>query len=149
MVRRGSKGGTQPERHPLAHHVDEKRLSKAIETAEAATTGIIEVALVPHFFGDVHRAAQHAFKRMAVGQAAQHNGILFFIVPSRRRFAVIGGKAIHERAGQEFWHRVVRQTREALRSGDLTHGLERGIQEAGGELALHFPRDHGAKGPSI
>jgi uncharacterized membrane protein len=142
-VRRGSHGVSQSARHPLAHHVDEERLSKAIQTAEAATTGTIEIALVPRFFGDVHRAAQHAFKRMAVGHAAHHNGILFFIVPSRRRFAVIGGKAIHERAGQEFWHRIVREMREALRSGDLTHGLERGIREAGEELALHFPRRGG------
>lgn len=126
--------------HPLAHHVDEQRVSKAIETAEAATTGIIQVAIVPHFFGDVHRAAHRAFIHMPVGQAAHRNGILFFIVPSRRRFAVIGGKAIHEKAGQAFWHRIVRQMRETFKSGDLTGGLEQGIRGAGEELTLHFPR---------
>jgi len=131
---------SRPSHHPLAHHVDEQRVSKAIDSAETGTTGIIEVAIVPHFFGDVHSAAQHAFKCMKVGHAAHRNGILFFIVPSRRRFAVIGGKAIHERAGQQFWHRIVREMREALRSGDLTSGLEQGIREAGQELALHFPR---------
>jgi Predicted membrane protein len=37
---------------------------------------------------------------------AERNGVLIFLVPSRRRFAVLGDTGIHEKVGQEFWEAV-------------------------------------------
>jgi uncharacterized membrane protein len=69
------------------------------------------------------------------------NGILFFVVPGRRKFVVLGDSGIHARVGQEFWHRIVDVVTERFRTGDFTGGLIKGIQEVGEQLAAHFPYD--------
>lgn len=124
----------------LAHHVDRKRISAAIEAVEAHTTGKIHVALAPHFWGNVRRTAERAFARLRIGHTPHRNGVLFFVVPSRREFVVLGDAGIHEKAGQQFWDRIASAVSEKFKTGDLTGGLIHGIQEAGHELARHFPR---------
>lgn len=126
--------------HPLARYVDDKRVQAAILAAEARTTGRIQVALAPRFWGDVRMAGERAFKHLHVAGAPEHNGVLFFVVPERRRFVVLGDFGIHEKVGQEFWHRTAAALRERFKAGDLTGGLIHGIEEAAKELARHFPR---------
>jgi uncharacterized membrane protein len=88
-----------------------------------------------------------------------HNGILFFVVPSRRRFAVIGDEGIHQKVGQEFWEKLVAAMSEDFKAGKFNEGLVSGIEEAGRLLRVHFPYqgakdvnelpddiDHGNKG---
>ena len=72
------------------------------------------------------------------------NSVLFFVVPARRKFVVLGDSAIHERVGQEFWHRIVAVVTEKFRTGNFTDGLIRGIEEVGEQLSTHFPYDTAA-----
>lgn len=124
--------------HPLARHVDEPQVRAAIDEAEANTTGKIEVVLASHFKGDIRHGAHFAFDKN-LGKLPERNGILFFVVPSRREFVVWGDAAIHEKVGQDFWDHVVHTVRERFKFGDLTGGLLQGIHEAGVALARHFP----------
>jgi putative membrane protein len=64
----------------------------------------------------------------------------FFVVPSRREFAVVGDVGAHERLGQEAWESVAATVEKHFRAGDPTAGLVAGIEEAGRLLARHFPR---------
>ena len=57
---------------------------------------------------------------------------------------MLGDSGIHERVGQQFWHRVVDVVTEKFRIGDFTGGLIRGIEEVGEQLAAHFPYDAAA-----
>jgi uncharacterized membrane protein len=66
---------------------------------------------------------------------------LFFIVPSRRRFVVLGDEGIHQKVGQEFWDGVAAHLTEHFHAGDFTEGLVDGIAEVGSQLAAHFPYD--------
>ena len=50
-------------------------------------------------------------------------------------------RGIHEKVGQEFWHRIVRTVTEKLKQGDYTGGLVAGIEAVGEDLAKHFPYD--------
>jgi len=124
--------------HQLALHIDEDKIRSAIDTVEVATSGKIEVVLASHFHGNIGRGAQHAF-RTNLGKLAHRNGILFFVVPSRREFLVWGDEAIHKKVGQQFWDQVVAAVRDKFKTGDLTGGLVHGIELAGQELARHFP----------
>lgn len=126
-------------KHHLARHVDEPKVRAAIDDAEARTTGKVEVVLASNFKGDIGPAAQRAF-RLNLAKWPHRNGILFFVVPSRREFTVWGDAAIHQKAGQGFWDRLVQTVRERFKTGDLTAGLVHGIQEAGSELRRHFPK---------
>jgi uncharacterized membrane protein len=125
----------------LAQHVDKTAIEKAIAAAELQTSGQIRVSLAPHFWGDVRRTAERAFERMGMTDTPHRNAVLFFVVPGRRRFAVLGDAGIHEKVGQEFWEHVTAAVSERFREGDLTGGLVHGIQEVGKQLARHFPHD--------
>ena len=123
----------------LARHVDSERVLKAIERAEAGTSGVIRVTVAPHFWGSAHKAAEKAFHRLGLTRLPERNGVLIFVVPSRREFSIIGDRGIHEKVGQGFWDRVRDAMSKRIQEGDLTDGIVHGIQEAGKELAAHFP----------
>jgi uncharacterized membrane protein len=125
----------------LIRSIDREKIKEAIQKAEHRTSGEIRVSVAPFFWGNVHKAAEKAFDRLGMTRTKDRNGILFFVVPGRRKFVVLGDRGIHERVGQQFWHRIVDVVTERFRTGDFTGGLIRGIQEVGEQLAVHFPYD--------
>jgi uncharacterized membrane protein len=124
----------------LKKFVDEKRIRDAIVRAESTTNAPIAVSIVPHVPGDVHAAALHALHRRGLSRAPGRNAVHFFVVPSRREFAVVGDAGAHERLGQDAWDSIAATVEKHFRLGDPTAGLVAGIEEAGRLLALHFPR---------
>jgi uncharacterized membrane protein len=128
-------------RRALLRALDQEQVVEAIQRAEKRTSGEIRVSLSRFFWGDVQRVAERAFARLGMTRTAKRNGILFFVVPSRRRFVVLGDEGIHARVGQEFWEKVAAVMSERMRAGDFTGGLVRGIELAGEQLAAHFPYD--------
>src|SRR5262245_41693580 len=128
-------------RQQLLKVIDSERIKAAIEQAEHQTSGEVVVSVSSFFWGNVEKAARRAFGRLGVTRTRARNGVLFFIVPSRRRFIVLGDQGIHEKVGQEFWNAVASQVSEQFRTGDFTEGLVRGIAEVGRQLAAHFPYD--------
>jgi uncharacterized membrane protein len=128
-------------RRKLLEVIDNDKIKEAIQKAEHRTSGEICVSVAPYFWGSVEKAADKAFVRMGMTRTKDHNGVLFFVVPSRRKFVVLGDRGIHEQVGQEFWHQVAAVVSEKFRRGDFTGGLVRGIEEVGERLAAHFPYD--------
>ncbi len=127
----------------LHRFVDRKRVRAAILRAEESTDAAISVSIAPHVEGDVQAAAlgsMHARGRNR-GRAAVH----FFVVPSRRAFAVVGNASAHERLGQETWDAIAATVEKHFREGDPTAGLAAGVEEVGRRLARHFPRGGPAK----
>jgi uncharacterized membrane protein len=121
--------------------IDKDRIKQAIRQAEKRTSGEIRVSVSPLFWGDVRAAAEKAFERLGMRATRHRNAVLFFVVPSRRKFVVLGDSGIHEKVGQEFWHHIVRTVTERLKHGDYTGGLVAGIEAVGEDLAKHFPYD--------
>jgi uncharacterized membrane protein len=119
--------------------IDKGRIKSAIEQAERRTSGEICVSLAPLFWGDVWKAAERAFDRLGMTETRDRNGVLFFVVPSRHRFVVLGDRGIYERVGQDFWLSIARVLSESFRHGDFTGGLVAGIEAVGEGLAEHFP----------
>lgn len=128
-------------RMALLRAIDSGRIEEAIRQAERRTSGEIRVSVSRFFWGDVRRVAERAFARLGMKATRQRNGILFFIVPARRRFVVLGDEGIHAKVGQEFWERVAVAVSERIRDGEFTLGLVHGIETVGEQLALHFPFD--------
>ncbi len=121
--------------------IDRERIKKAIQDAELLTSGEIRVSVAPFFWGNLRAAAERAFTRLGMTATRDRNGILLFIVPSRRRFVVLGDEGIHAKVGPEFWKDVAEAMSERFRKGDFTGGLLHGIETVGRELATHFPYD--------
>jgi uncharacterized membrane protein len=125
----------------LLRAIDAKRVQQAIAEAERLTSGEIRVSVARFFWGDIRKVAWRAFERLGMVRTAQRNGVLFFIVPSRRRFVVIGDEGIHDQVRPDFWEKVASAVSDKFRAGDFTGGLIEGIETVGRELAAFFPYD--------
>jgi uncharacterized membrane protein len=128
-------------RKALLRGIDVDRIREAIQKAERRTSGQIRVSLAPFFWGDTRKAAERAFRRLGMTATRHRNGILFFVVPSRRRFVILGDQGIHEKVGHAFWEAVAAAVSDRFRKGDFTGGLVHGIETVGEQLATHFPFD--------
>ncbi len=125
--------------HKLLAIIDDDRIKTAIAAAEKCTSGEIRVSVSRFFYGSVRHAAEKAFNRMGMRNTRDRNGILFFVVPSRHRFVVVGDEGIHRKVGQEFWDQLVAAMAGDFREGKFNEGLLHGIVECGRLLAAHFP----------
>ena len=123
----------------LYRAIDQEKIRKAIDEAERRTSGEIRVSIAPFFWGRVEKAARRTFRRLGMERTRDRNGILFFFVPARRRFAVVGDEGIHARVGPDFWPKVVEAVAQRFRKAEYTEGLVEGIETVGRELAVHFP----------
>ena len=128
-------------RRTIRRLIDTERVFASIESAELRTSGEIRVCIAPCFWGSVEQAADRAFVRLGMTKTREHNGVLFFVVPSRRAFVVLGDGGIHARVGQAFWDEVAAVLSEHFRRGEFTSGLVAGISKAADVLATHFPHD--------
>jgi|CXWL01.1.fsa_nt_gi uncharacterized membrane protein len=128
-------------RRGLLRAIDQARVEAAIAAAELRTSGEIRVSVARYFWGDVQKVADLAFVRLGMTATAQRNAVLFFVVPSRRRFAVIGDSGIHAKVGPQFWLDVAGVLTAHFRDADFTGGLVAGIGAVGERLAHHFPYD--------
>lgn len=123
----------------LLRIIDRAKIKTAIEKAELLTSSEICVSISPLFWGSVQRAAEKTFHRLGMTKTQGHNGVLFFVVPSRRKIVILGDYGIHEKVGQKFWQMVVDHMTKQFREGNFTEGIIQGIEKVAEQLALHFP----------
>jgi uncharacterized membrane protein len=126
-------------RSRLLRQVDAERIRAAIQAAERRTSGEIRVSVSRFFWGRIEPVARRAFRRLGMSATRDRNGILFFVVPSRRRFVVLGDAGIHAKVGPDFWTCIARVLSGRFRAGAFTEGLVEGIAAVGERLAEHFP----------
>ncbi len=127
-------------RRGLYRAIDKERVQDAIAAAEAKTSGEVRVAVSPLFWGDVRKVAERAFDRLGMRATDERNGVLLFVVPSRRRFVVLGDIAIHEKVHPGFWDEVAEEISHHFRKSDYTAGIVAALERLSNELATHFPR---------
>lgn len=123
--------------------VDRERIAAAIRAAEARSRAEIRVHVAHGDIADVQAEAAHAFERLGMTSTRERNGVLIYLAPRRRRFAVIGDQGIHTRCGDAFWRDVAEAMERAFRAGDFTDGIVLAVERAGAQLAEHFPREAG------
>lgn len=111
----------------------------AIRAAELRTSGELRVFISRREVADAVAAAQAEFIRLGMAKTAERNGVLIFVAPRSRSFAVIGDQAVHEKCGKTFWQELAKVMTEHFQRGDFTRGILEGLQRAGDLLAQHFP----------
>jgi len=120
--------------------IDHERVVAAIAAAESRTSGEIRVLVARKKAADAVTAARGHFERLGMTRTAARNGVLIFVAPRSRTFAVIGDTAIHEKCGDAFWRLLAAAMELHFKRGEFTEGLVHGIERAGALLAEHFPR---------
>jgi uncharacterized membrane protein len=115
----------------------------AIRAAESKTSGEIRVFISRKHVEDPVAAAQKQFERLGMTQTRHHNGVLIFVAPRARKFAVIGDTAVHQRCGDGFWQALAGEMTGHFRQANFSAGIIHAIQKAGDLLAAHFPPQAG------
>ena len=124
--------------------LDHDRIVAAIRAAEAKSSGEIRVFIQRgELKGDPMIAAQKKFHPLGMGATKERNGVLIFVLPRARKFAVIGDEGIHRKCGQQFWEELVDRMRVHFQDADFTGALVEAIEEAGKLLARYFPKTPG------
>ncbi len=122
------------------NQLDDAVILKAIADAEARSSGEIRVYVSRHVAKDVLAEAREAFVPLGRERTARRKGVLLYLVPKSRQFAVIGDEAVHARCGPPFWNDVSVAVSGRFKAGGFTQGLLVGIEMVGARLAEHFPR---------
>ncbi len=123
--------------------LDDERIVAAIREAESRSRGEIRVHVAEEAVEDPQSAGAAVFEALGMTATAERNGVLLFVAPASRRFAVLGDTAIHERCGPDFWATVAEAMAAEFRAGRFTEGILAGVAAVGVELARHFPRAPG------
>ncbi len=111
----------------------------AIREAENHTSGEIRVFISRKPVEDPLPVAQAHFLKLGMDKTRHRNGVLIFVAPRARKFAVVGDTGVHTRCGDVFWRELTEEMAGHFRKAEFTAGLLHGIRKAGQLLAQHFP----------
>ncbi len=117
-----------------------KLLMAAIAEAESRTSGEIRIFVSHKKCPQPMDAATEQFEKLGMTKTRERNGVLLFIAPRSRNFAIVGDLGIHDKCSDAFWQELATTMSLAFKQGRLTEGLIQTVQRAGTLLAEHFPR---------
>jgi uncharacterized membrane protein len=120
--------------------MDEKKLVAAIAEVESKTSAEIRVFISHKKLDDALGAARRAFGDLGMSKTRERNGVLIFVAPAVRKFAVMGDAGVHQRCGDEFWNILADEMNGHFRKAEFTAGILHAVGKAGALLAQHFPR---------
>jgi uncharacterized membrane protein len=123
--------------------LDHERIVKAIAQAEACSRAEVRVHVSNQAVDDPQKAAAAQFEKLGMTRTAERNGVLIYVAPRSRKFAILGDSGIHQSCGQSFWQDVAAAMEADFRAGRFTEGIVKGVARAGEALGTHFPRREG------
>src|SRR2546421_9317400 len=111
---------------------DDDRIVNAIREAEGRTSGEIRVYISDATVEDAVSAAQAHFVAMDMTKTRERNGVLIFVAPKSKKFAVIGDQAVHEKCGDAFWTRLTAEMTPMFASAAPTDAIVHAVKTVGG-----------------
>lgn len=125
---------------PFLQLLEDEKIVAAIQSAESRTSGEIRVFISDAEPADAMAGARLQFERMEMSNTKDRNGVLIFVAPKSRNFAIIGDEGVHQKCGEQFWKRIAQEMSGRFKQGHFTDGIVHGVTAAGEVLAQHFPR---------
>ncbi|TZF86461.1 TPM domain-containing protein (plasmid) [Pedobacter sp. BS3] len=124
---------------------EQQQIRKAIEDAEALTSGEIRICIEKSCPGDALDRAAEYFHKLGMSQTSLHNGVLIYLATQDRKFAIIGDSGINSVVPENFWNDTKEQMLQYFKQGDMAEGIITGIRLAGEKLKAYFPYRDGDK----
>lgn len=118
---------------------EEAAIIKSIQEAEQNTSGEIRVHLHEAIDKSLMQDAKTAFRKMGMQKTLARNGVLIFLVPAEKKFAILGDKGINEVVPDDFWEGVKDKMQHFFRRGLFAEGVCAGIEQVGAQLGVYFP----------
>jgi len=125
---------------PFLQNLEDEKIVKAIQAAESHTSGEIRVFISDAEPADPMAGAKLQFERMEMTNTKDRNGVLIFVAPKSRNFAIIGDEGVHNKCGEQFWKKIADEMSGRFKQGQFTDGIIHGVAAAGEVLSQHFPR---------
>ena len=122
------------------NQVEHDCIHRAIQSAEKKTAGRIVLYVSRRKIDDALKEGHHLFRKLHL----EKTGLLLLVAPRTQKFSVVGGTALHEKLGQEWWDHLAETIGGHFRENRYTEGLLAAIDEAGRKFHDHFP----AAGPA-
>ena len=122
---------------------DEEYIIDSIQEAERMTSGEIRVHLERKLTGTIMETGQKVFHKLEMTKTKQRNGVLIFLAPQHKQFAIIGDKGINERVPDNFWKDVRDIMQKQFREGAFVEGICDGVRLIGEKLQEYFPYEKG------
>lgn len=110
-----------------------------IKDAEKMTSGQIRVHFQKKIKDDVRNAAIEVFFKLEMEKTSNRNGVLFFIVPKKKMFAVIGDEGINNVVPSNFWDEIKDLLEAEFKEKQWVGGICKAISKAGEKLKIYFP----------
>jgi len=82
---------------------EEKKIIEAIRSAEGQTSGEIRVHIQKTLTLPVYEEAAKVFLKLGMNRTDLRNGVLLFIVPNKKQFAILGDSGINKLVPENFW----------------------------------------------
>jgi len=123
----------------LFNKEEEQRIIECIREAENNTSGEIRVHLEDKCRGDIMKAAARTFRKLNMQRTLARNGVLVFLAPDRKEFAILGGEGINEKVGVDFWEAEKELMQNYFREGKFSEGICLVVLQVGERLKEFFP----------
>lgn len=124
---------------------EEGRIVQTIKEAERLTSGEIRVHLERDYEGSILGAASRTFFALNMDRTKDRNGVLIFISPPRKDFAIFGDRGINAAVPPDFWETVKNVMQQHFRQAMFAEGVCQGVKMAGEKLQTFFPWTDGDK----
>lgn len=118
---------------------ESSKIVAAIATAEKNTSGEIRVHLAKKIKGEVLPEAIQTFGRLGMQKTALRNGILIFLVPEQKVFAIYGDRGINEKVPSNFWEEEKDLLLQYFKEGKYADGVCEVVHQVGEKLQTFFP----------
>jgi len=118
---------------------EEQEIVRAIQQAEAMTSGEIRVHIENSIRKDAHERALEVFHMLHMGETTLHNGVLFYVAVSSKTFVIYGDKEINKLVPDTFWESTKEIVISHFKKQEFKDGLINGVLETGKQLQQHFP----------
>ncbi len=121
---------------------EKQRIQNAIQGVEKETSAEIRVHLErPRKGQEILDQAREAFERIGMTSTKDRNGILIFLCPETRRFAVLGDQGIHAKVSPRFWEEITHSMELHFRKDCFADGICGAIESIGEKIKKYFPRE--------
>lgn len=118
---------------------EEEHIIAAIRAAELHTSGEIRVHLEDEPEHPAVKQAILVFERLKMHRTAARNGVLIYLAPENREFAIIGDKGINNLVPENFWDTERDLLQAQFRRGEFCAGIVEVIAHIGDKLQRYFP----------
>ncbi|MEZ4804997.1 MAG: TPM domain-containing protein [Bacteroidia bacterium] len=118
---------------------EEELVVDAIKAAETGTSGEIRVHIANSLNKDVLSDAKVTFNHLKMNKTELKNGVLIYLVPKQKQFAIIGDEGIDNVLKPGFWEDSKDKMQEFFKQGKFVEGIISGIQSVAETLKTQFP----------